>query len=45
LVFAGGIIPPQDLAGLKEAGIDAIFLPGTSTRDIVDYLRHRLRAA
>jgi methylmalonyl-CoA mutase C-terminal domain/subunit len=45
LVFAGGIIPHQDLAGLKQAGIDEIFLPGTSTRDIVDYLRNRLLAA
>ena len=45
LVFAGGIIPSQDLAGLKAAGIDQIFLPGTSTRDIIDYLRTRLEAA
>jgi methylmalonyl-CoA mutase, C-terminal domain len=45
LVFAGGIIPEQDLEGLKRAGIDAIFLPGTSTRDIIQYLRERLPAA
>jgi methylmalonyl-CoA mutase C-terminal domain/subunit len=45
LVFAGGIIPDQDLEGLKRAGIDAIFLPGTSTRDIIQYLRTRLPAA
>jgi methylmalonyl-CoA mutase C-terminal domain/subunit len=45
LVFAGGIIPEQDLEGLKRAGIDAVFLPGTSTRDIVQYLRSRLSAA
>jgi methylmalonyl-CoA mutase C-terminal domain/subunit len=45
LVFAGGIIPGQDLEGLKRAGIDAIFLPGTSTRDIIQYLRTRLPAA
>ena len=44
LVFAGGIIPEQDMAGLKTAGIDAIFLPGTSTRDIVQYLQGRLAA-
>jgi methylmalonyl-CoA mutase cobalamin-binding subunit len=30
---------------LKSAGVDAIFLPGTSTRDIVHYLRERLVAA
>jgi methylmalonyl-CoA mutase, C-terminal domain len=45
LVFAGGIIPEQDMAGLKQAGIDAIFLPGTSTKDIVRYLRDRFAAA
>jgi methylmalonyl-CoA mutase, C-terminal domain len=45
LVFAGGIIPEQDMAGLKTAGVDAIFLPGTSTQVIVQYLRDRLEAA
>lgn len=45
LVFAGGIIPEQDMDGLKQAGIDAIFLPGTSTKDIVRYLRDRFAAA
>ena len=45
LVFAGGIIPEQDLEGLQRAGIDAVFLPGTSTKDIVQYLRRRLTAA
>jgi methylmalonyl-CoA mutase, C-terminal domain len=45
LVFAGGIIPEQDLEGLQRAGIDAVFLPGTSTKDIVQYLRNRLTAA
>ncbi|HYO14140.1 MAG TPA: cobalamin B12-binding domain-containing protein [Thermoanaerobaculia bacterium] len=45
LVFAGGIIPEQDLQGLKSAGIDEVFLPGTSTRQIVEYLQHRLAAA
>jgi len=45
LVFAGGIIPEQDVRTLKEAGIDQIFLPGTSTRRIVAYLNERLAAA
>lgn len=42
LVFAGGIIPDQDIPTLKEAGIDAVFLPGTHTQDIVEYLNERL---
>lgn len=45
LVFAGGIIPERDIPGLKEAGIDEIFLPGASTEAIVGYLRRRLAAA
>jgi methylmalonyl-CoA mutase C-terminal domain/subunit len=43
LLFAGGIIPEPDIAGLKGAGVDAIFLPGTSTKDIVAYLEERFR--
>ena len=42
LVFAGGIIPDRDVATLKQAGIDQIFLPGTNTGDIVKYLEQRL---
>ena len=45
LVFAGGIIPERDSPGLKNAGVDAVFLPGSTTQEIVDYLRGRLRAA
>jgi methylmalonyl-CoA mutase C-terminal domain/subunit len=45
LVFAGGIIPDRDIQGLKAAGIDEIFLPGTTTETIVNYLKRRLDAA
>lgn len=45
LVFAGGIIPEQDIHTLKQSGIDEIFLPGTSTKDIVRYLQDRIQAA
>jgi len=43
-VFAGGIIPQADVERLREAGIDAIFLPGSATGEIVRYLRERLAA-
>ncbi|MGI8556613.1 MAG: cobalamin B12-binding domain-containing protein [Pyrinomonadaceae bacterium] len=39
LVFVGGIIPQEDIAGLKEKGVFEVFLPGTSTEDIVKILR------
>lgn len=42
LVFVGGIIPEQDVAGLKAAGVSEIFSPGASTRDIVATLEQRL---
>jgi methylmalonyl-CoA mutase, C-terminal domain len=42
LVFVGGIIPERDIATLKAAGIDEVFLPGTTTQTIVDYLGRRL---
>ena len=42
LVFAGGIIPEQDIEPLKKAGIDEIFLPGTVTADVIAYLNDRL---
>jgi methylmalonyl-CoA mutase C-terminal domain/subunit len=45
LIFAGGIIPDRDIVGLKGAGIDEIFLPGSSTGTIIDYLNRRLSAA
>jgi methylmalonyl-CoA mutase C-terminal domain/subunit len=34
-VFVGGIIPTQDVAELKQLGVAGVFLPGTSTQDVV----------
>lgn len=39
VVIGGGIIPAEDVEVLKEAGVAAIFGPGTSTQEIVDYIR------
>ena len=39
LVFAGGIIPDDDVAALKAQGIREIFQPGTNTDDIVAFIR------
>jgi len=43
LVVAGGIIPNQDICSLKEIGIDEIFLPGTSTETIVEYIKSHVK--
>jgi methylmalonyl-CoA mutase C-terminal domain/subunit len=45
LVFGGGIIPVDDIPDLKEAGIKEIFLPGSSTEDIIQYIRDVVPAA
>ncbi|MBS3794788.1 MAG: cobalamin B12-binding domain-containing protein [Candidatus Thorarchaeota archaeon] len=39
LVIGGGIIPEDDISGLKEAGIAEIFGPGTPLGEIVEYIR------
>ena len=42
LVFGGGVIPESDIPGLLEAGIAAIFTPGTPTSAIVEFLREKI---
>jgi methylmalonyl-CoA mutase C-terminal domain/subunit len=39
LLFGGGIIPGEDLKKLKEMGVGDLFTPGTSTQEIIKYLR------
>ena len=39
LIVAGGIIPQEDIPALNEMGIQGIFGPGSSTRDIIPYIR------
>jgi len=39
ILFAGGIIPQEDIARLRDLGFQAIFGPGASTNDIVDWVR------
>jgi methylmalonyl-CoA mutase C-terminal domain/subunit len=43
LVAAGGIIPDADIGPLKEAGIAAVFGPGTSIGEIARYFREHAR--
>jgi len=37
--MAGGVIPEDDIPGLKAAGIAEVFTPGTSTETIVRWVR------
>ena len=44
-VLIGGIIPEADIPALKQGGIAEVFLPGTTTQAIVDFIRHRVSTA
>lgn len=41
-VFGGGVIPEADIPGLRAAGIEAVFTPGTSLEEIVAFIRERV---
>jgi len=43
LVVGGGIIPEDDAAVLKKAGIAGVFGPGTHCDDIVDFIRKNVK--
>jgi methylmalonyl-CoA mutase C-terminal domain/subunit len=43
VVFGGGIVPPDDVARLRQLGVKEIFTPGTSTRDIVAFVTEHIR--
>ena len=42
MFFAGGVIPADDIPGLKSAGVQEVFTPGTSTEDIVSWVRNNV---
>lgn len=42
-VFGGGIIPQEDVPWLQTQGIQAIFTPGTSTEDIIAWVKHNIQ--
>ena len=38
VVLVGGIIPEDDVQGLVDMGVHSVFGPGTSTRDIIEFI-------
>jgi len=44
LVLVGGIVPQEDIVELKKIGVSEVFVPGTSTEDIVTFIRANVRA-
>lgn len=43
-LFVGGIIPSQDIPELKRMGVSEVFLPGSSTQDVVRLIRDAIPA-
>jgi methylmalonyl-CoA mutase C-terminal domain/subunit len=43
-VFGGGIIPDDDIPKLKSKGVAEIFTPGSSTQDIVAWIKQHIPA-
>jgi methylmalonyl-CoA mutase C-terminal domain/subunit len=41
-VFGGGIIPDADIPALREAGIQEVFTPGTTTKSIIEWVREHV---
>jgi methylmalonyl-CoA mutase C-terminal domain/subunit len=44
LVVGGGIIPEEDIPVLKNAGVAAIFGPGTNTSEIVGFIKGNVKS-
>ena len=44
LLVAGGVIPPEDIPTLKEMGIDEVFVAGTLTEPIVQFIEGHVRS-
>lgn len=42
VVFGGGIIPREDIPALLKVGVKAIFTPGTSTQEVVQFLEENI---
>ncbi len=43
LLLVGGIIPDQDIDGLKKAGVSAVFQPGTPMDSIIEFIRANVK--
>ena len=43
LVVGGGVIPDADIPGLKDAGVAAVFTPGTPTGDVIEFIKAHVK--
>ena len=45
LLFAGGIIPDEDMPALREMGFQGIFRPGATTQEIIEFIHQSVPTA
>jgi methylmalonyl-CoA mutase C-terminal domain/subunit len=43
VVFGGGIVPEDDISPLTQAGVKAIFTPGTPIEEAVNWVRENIK--
>jgi methylmalonyl-CoA mutase C-terminal domain/subunit len=43
LIIGGGVIPDADIPGLKDAGVAAVFTPGTPTGSIIEFIKTNVK--
>ncbi|MEI6079941.1 MAG: cobalamin B12-binding domain-containing protein [bacterium] len=43
VVFGGGVIPEEDIPGLKKSGLGAVFTPGTPLKTVVDFIANNVK--
>jgi len=43
VLFGGGVIPDEDIPGLREVGFKAIFTPGTAAKEVVDFINTEIQ--
>ncbi len=43
IVFGGGIIPEEDIPALKQAGVKAIFTPGTPIEEAIQWVKENIK--
>lgn len=44
VVFGGGIIPDEDIEGLKKVGVKEIFGPGTTTTEMIEWINNNVQS-
>ena len=43
IIFGGGIVPDDDVAKLEKLGVQKIFLPGSTTIEIIEWVKENVR--